>query len=269
MEGSGPYALTELQENQAVLQLRPGYGGQINRVQLLQVASEAKFRLLQEGKLDIVRNLWDVRMQQRVDLLGGYEAVPFSTSVDSYLLVNPEQRPDLPISKPSQRLALLLTIAGRPLSNLQQAALPETGALVLYYFQGVEDNVRYENRRLAEELAAPLIKAGLTVSYSAVDWPELARRATTFDYDLLLLPAPTNNRLPDQVVLLDDANAPDASALVARYRDEVYLVCHRLAQLTINPNGHPFAAAKGSWTDRIENIRIIASGDAGHEEALP
>jgi hypothetical protein len=76
------------------------------------------------------------------------------------------------------------------------------------------------------------------------------------DYDLLLLPATANSRLPEHSVLLEDQVQPEASALVTAYRQEVLIVCNRLSQVTINPYAYPFAASVGSWTDRVENIRI-------------
>ncbi|MDW7656167.1 MAG: hypothetical protein SCM11_03210, partial [Bacillota bacterium] len=156
-------------------------------------------------------------------------------------------------------------------STLQRLSLAEleTSELVLYYFQGVDANVLYDNRERADQIAASLRTAGLTVTLKAISWPELAGRADSYDYDLLLLPATANSRLPDQSVLLGSPVQPDASALITGYHQEVFIVCNRLAQLTINPYGHPFAASVGSWTDRIENIRILQPDDAHSQEESP
>jgi hypothetical protein len=110
---------------------------------------------------------------------------------------------------------------------------------------------------MAEEVAGTLELAGLKVLPMAVDWPELAERAANHDYDLLLLPATANSRLPDHAVILADPVQPDSSAWVVAYRPDVLIVCNRLSQVTINPYKHPFAASSGSWTDRVENIRIL------------
>ncbi|NLB45882.1 MAG: hypothetical protein GX821_12080 [Clostridiaceae bacterium] len=258
-EGSGAFAVTETSANHAVLSLRPGYAGQIKTIEIRQVASEAKLRLLQEAELDIVRNLWDARMQQRAQSLPFYRFFPYETSVDQYLLVNPQPQSGALIQRPSQRLAVLLTAAGRPLSRLQQTALAELEAreLHLYYFSGVDPNVLYTNREMAEQVVRTLELAGLQVLPMAVDWPELAERAANHDYDLLLLPATANSRLPDHAVILADPVQPDSSAWVVAYRPDVLIVCNRLSQVTINPYKHPFAASSGSWTDRVENIRIL------------
>ncbi|NLO37627.1 MAG: hypothetical protein GX112_14940 [Clostridiaceae bacterium] len=258
-EGSGAFSVSETSANHVVLALRPGYAGQVKTIEIRQVASEAKLRLLQEAELDIVRNLWDARMQQRALALPFYSFFPYETSVDQYLLVNPQPQSGSLIQRPSQRLAVLLTAAGRPLSRLQQAALAELESLELHlhYFSGVDPNVLYTNREQAEQIAATLALAGLQVLPKAADWPELAERAANHDYDLLLLPATANSRLPDQAVILGDPVQPDSSAWVVAYRPDVLIVCNRLSQVTINPYKHPFAASSGSWTDRIENIRIL------------
>ena len=270
-EGSGAFFQTAWTENRVVLNLRPGYGGQVRTVELLQVRSEDKYGLLLKGGLDIVRNLFDSRMQQRSESLPGYTFTPIDTSVANYLLVNPRPLPSSMIQRPSQRLAVLLTVAGNPLSALQQDALSElqSRVLVLHYFQGIESNVLYDNRELAETLAMPLRQAGLTVELAAENWPELAERAANNDYDLLLLPATANSRLPELSVLLRDPVQPGASALIASYRSEVFITCNRLARLTINPLGHPYAAAAGTWTDRIENIQILNPDGSVAEEDAP
>ncbi|NLM78704.1 MAG: hypothetical protein GX173_11570 [Ruminococcaceae bacterium] len=257
-EGSGAFYLLEQTANRVVLQLRPGYAGQIHTIDIHQVASDAKFRLLQEGQLDIVRNLWDERMKLRARTLPFYSFIPYATSADSYFMVNPLPDSQKIIQRPSQRLAVLLTVAGKPLSHLQSAALTELEEqpLQLFYFQGVDRDVRYSNQENANKLASRLRSAGLEVTLKATAWPELADRAMHHDYDLLLLPATANSRLPEHSVLLEDQVQPEASALVTAYRQEVLIVCNRLSQVTINPYAYPFAASVGSWTDRVENIRI-------------
>ncbi|MDW7659328.1 MAG: ABC transporter substrate-binding protein, partial [Bacillota bacterium] len=112
-EGSGAFYVTEYSENHVVLQLRPGYAGQIGMIEIRQVASDAKYRMLQEGQLDVVRNVWDARMQQRALTLSGYTFYPYATSAESYFLVNPRPQPHCLIQRPSQRLAVLLTVDGQ------------------------------------------------------------------------------------------------------------------------------------------------------------
>lgn len=270
-EGSGSFYVNEHSENHVVLQLRPGYAGQIRTIEIRQVASDAKYRMLQEGQLDVVRNIWDARMQQRALSLSGYTFHPYATSAESYFLVNPEPQPHCLIQRPSQRLAVLLTVDGQSLSTLQSQSLNEleSSELILYYFQGVDAHVLYDNREQADQIATSLRAAGLTVTLKAISWPELAGRAASYDYDLLLLPATANSRLPDQSVLLSSPVQPDASALITGYRQEAFIVCSRLDQLTVNPFGHPFAASVGSWTDRIENIKIRQPEEVRPEEEIP
>ncbi|MEA4889494.1 MAG: ABC transporter substrate-binding protein [Clostridiaceae bacterium] len=270
-EGSGSFYQTSITGDKAVLQLRPGYGGQVQTILLEQVESDDKYTLLQEGKLDIVRNLWNTRMQQRAEELSGYTFNTFTTSVDTYFLVNPQPQADGIIQRPSQRLAVLLTAAGRTLSELQQAALSEltSRTLILYYFQGVESNVLFDNRSMAEKMTESLRQAGLTVELRAVSWPDLLQRATQYDYDLLLLPATSNSRLPDKSIILQDFVQPGASALIANYRPEVFITCNRLTRLTINPTGHSYAAVAATWTDRIENIQFLNPDGSTYEEETP
>ncbi len=270
-DGSGSFYQTSITADEAVLQLRPGYGGQVKIIALKQVESDEKYALLKAGKLDIVRNLWNTRMQQRAEELTGYDFNTFTTSVDTYFLVNPQPQATGIIQRPSQRLAVLLTAAGRPLSELQQAALNEltSRTLILYYFQGVEANVLFDNRAMAEKMTESLRQAGLTVELQAVSWPDLLQRATQYDYDLLLLPATANSRLPDKSIILQDFVQPGASALIASYRPEVFITCNRLTRLTINPTGHPYAAVAATWTDRIENIQFLNPDGSNYKEGLP
>jgi hypothetical protein len=270
-QGSGAYTLNQMQNDRLLLSRRPGYGGVIREITLQQVASEEKYSLLLKGELDIVRNLWDKRMQQRADNLPGYSFIPLSNSIDSYLLVNPEPLPLNIIQRPSQRLAVLLSAAGETLSDLQQDSLLEIAGkqLVLYYFQGIDDYVRQKNRDKAQDLADQLMQAGLMLEIKGIAWPDLVKRALDGDYDLLLLPATANSRLPENAVILTDPVRPDASALIVEYRSEVFIVSNRLAQLTINSLAHPYDAAAGTWTDRIENILVYNPDGTYWEDAVP
>ncbi len=270
-EGSGAFYLKSSQSGLVVLEKRAGYGGTIAAIELRQVASEDKFSMLQNGELDIVRNLWDTRMQERAAKLPGYTFNSFETSVDSYFLVNPDPKAANIIQRPSQRLSILLTAAQKTLSGLQQNALLELAGqqLTLYYFQGLDTNILHDNREKADQLAARLKSAGLSVQTSGSDWPDLIGRANSGDYDILLLPATANSRLPKNTLVLSEPVQPGASAFIAAFRPEVFIASNRLAQITINPLGHPFAAAAGTWTDRIENIRVYNSDGSYWEEENP
>ena len=269
-EGSGAFELVGQSAGQIVLRRRSGYGGSVRTIEIRQVASEDKYALLKNGDLDIVRSLWNTRMQERTDSLPGYLFHTFASSVDSYFLVNAEPQASNIIQRPSQRLAVLLSAAGRQLSALQQSSMQALAgqSLKLYYFQGIDDQVASSNRLKAEQIAETLRQAGLTVTPTGTDWPDLAARASKGNYDILLLPATSNSRLPRQVTILGESIQPGASAWITSYLSEVYITSKRLAQLTINPLGHPLAAAAGTWTDRIENVRFLdASGICFEEES--
>jgi hypothetical protein len=262
-QGSGSFALASQDAQKIILRLRPGYGGSITEISLKQVSSQDKYQMLLDGDLDIVRNLWDARMQSREDSLPGYSFMAFETSVDRYFLTNPSPQDTDAIQSPEQRLAVLLTAAGRPLSDEQQASLAQLAQsnLVIYYFSGLEDAVLQENQEKARQIASKLQSAGLDVTLQGLGWPELVERTITGNYDLMLLPATANGRLPDHAVILDDPVRPESSVWIAGYRSEVFIVSNRLAQLTVNPVGNPYAALAASWTDRIENVQIyVADG---------
>ncbi|HAL73563.1 MAG TPA: hypothetical protein DCM45_00550, partial [Clostridiales bacterium] len=258
-EGTGAYALQDMNETEIFLSLRSGYGSLIKTIAIRKVDSADKYALLQTGELDIVRNTWDLRMQSRADTLPAYHLTRFSTSIESYFLVNPELQTSNIIQLPSQRLAVLLTAAGRELSSLQINALESLAGrrLQLYYFAGLDDNIMKENRLKAERIINRLVAAGLSVEAAALDWPEMAARANSGDYDIILLPVTANNRLPAKTEIMNEDIQPGTSAIIAEYRHEVYIVSKRLLQVGINPASHPFAALAGSWTDHLENVMIL------------
>ena len=272
-EGSGAWQVASLQSHQIILELRDGFVGQIRTIRISQVRSDQKYQLLQQGELDVTRNLWDSRMQLRADTLPGYTFCPFRTRVDQYLLVNPLPVATSIIQRPSQRLAVLLQAAGKPISELQKSALAELEAsankLHLYYFHGAESSVLYDNRKLAEMIAASLRAAGLEIELTASAWPDLAKRAATYDYDILLMPATANNRLPDLSVVMQDPVQPDASAWVVNYRPEAFIISNRLSGLTINPSGRSCAASAATWTDNLESVKLLHPDGTRYEEKIP
>ena len=272
-EGSGAWQVMSAQSHQIILELRDGFAGQIRTIRISQIRSDQKYPLLQQGELDVVRNVWDSRMQLRADTLPGYTFHPFSTRVDQYLLVNPLPVATSIIQRPSQRLAVLLQAAGKPMSELQKSALaelePGTNKLHLYYFHGVEASVLFDNRKLAEKIAASLHAAGLEIELTASAWPDLAKRAATYDYDILLMPATANNRLPDLSVIMQDPVQPNASAWVVSYRPEVCIISNRLSGLTINPRGRSCAASAATWTDNLESVRLLNPDGTRYEGKKP
>ncbi len=267
-EGSGSFYVKEQTGNHVELELRNGYAGQINTIEIRQIASEAKYRLLLENQLDLIRNSWDDRMQQRALTLPDYSFHPVTTSPESYFLLNPQPLPQSKLQHPQQRLALLTLATGQNLTAEQESALTQLKnvQLILYYFQGVDAEVRYKNRQQADDLAALLGGAGLNISSKALAWPEMAERAANHNYDLMLFPATANSRLPHGARPFKNSSQADATALAYSYRSEVIIVSKRLEQLTINPYAHPYAATVASWTDRVENIRIRQKDQPGEED---
>lgn len=258
-EGSGSYELASQQPEQVDLALRTGFAGSIRQISLLHVESKDKFQMLKEGQLDIVRNIWDTRMQERSESLPGYTLTRIASSIDSTLLVNPGLKPGNLIKSAEQRQAVLIAAAGQPLSDAQSLTLQSmsAGNLTLYYYLGLNDTIKQEHEAKAQSIADRLISAGVQVTLSGLDWPELAARASTGDYDILLLPATANSRLPEQTVLLTGTNHQYATAWIAEYRQEVYITSNRLAHLSINQAGNPFAALVGTWTDDLENVKVL------------
>ncbi len=270
-EGSGSFYLSNMQSDQLLLSQREGYGGSIKNVTIIKIASESKYRMLQRGELDIVANSWDTRMAERAKVLVGYQLTRFSSSVEDYFLVNPEPAADSIVQLPLQRLAVLMIAAGQKLDVAQRQALTNLSGkpITLYYYIGLNEETSQANRATAAGIAKLLNQAGLDVTVASSSWPQLAAMATTGRYDILLMPSTVNNRLPDQTNLLSVPVQPTDSAFIAKFKEEVYIVSNRLTQVTINPNGHPFAAMAGSWTDRIENIRILNSDGSYWEEVSP
>ncbi|NLK89076.1 MAG: hypothetical protein GX276_02895 [Clostridiaceae bacterium] len=269
--GSGAFQVVDFKPDRLILQRRPGYGGAIRQIIFSVIASDEKYRLLLEGGLDIVRNTWDVRMKQRAPELCGYALVPFSSRVESYFLVNPAPETGSIIQLSSQRLALLLTAAGRPLSNLQANSLADLAGhpFMLYFFSGLDPTALSQNKTTAEIVAGRLTAAGLDISLAGLDWPDLAKRAARHDYDLMVLPATVNNRLPDRTIILADPVHPSANAWEMMVRDEVFIICNRLDFVTINPIGQPLTHLRSTWTDRIENIRILDHDNMTREAVQP
>ncbi len=152
------------------------YAGAIRQIIFSQIASNEKYRLLLEGGLDIVRNAWDVRMKQRAQSFAAtrlfLSAVRWKAIFSLTLL-----EADSIIRIPSQRLALLLTAAGRPLSDLQAGSLANLADhhFGVVFFSSL-DPTTYPKTKPADAIAGRLTAAGLDISLVGLDWPALARR---------------------------------------------------------------------------------------------
>jgi hypothetical protein len=75
--------------------------------------------------------------------------------------------------------------------------------------------------------------------------------------------------LPDRTIILADPVHPSANAWEMMVRDEVFIICNRLDFVTINPIGQPLTHLRSTWTDRIENIRILDHDNMTREAVQP
>lgn len=259
-EGSGAYRISSFSEDSVEITLRDGYAGSIRDIHFEKIASEDKLDQLRNGMVDLVRNRWDARMQVRAASLGAYDFYPSATRIDAYLMTGRQPDAASPLNQSEMRRDILLAISGQPLSPEQKARLTAIDQSIdCLYFLGVDNNVSANNLDALNALVMPLYQLGLNIRPVGVDWPEMAAKAESGEYELMLMPAPSNNRLPAGTILLGqsaDEQSEHANAWAAIWHDEVIIVSARLLQLTINENGHPLSISTASWTDRLENVRF-------------
>jgi ABC-type transport system substrate-binding protein len=261
-EGSGAYELFSINQDQAEVRLRAGFAGNIKDISFVRIASEDKIDMLKSGEIDLIRNRWDERMKIRADSLGAYNFFPSATRIESYLLTGRNPSADSALSENKVRAAVLAAVAGQDLSTEQKKLMEEIDNTVEWlYFLGMDSNVSSSNLTTLNNLAKPLTEFGINIKPVGTDWPELAAKAATGDFDLMLLPAPSNSRLPENTVLLDVSNKSAdlyaANAWPAVRHEEVIIASARLQQLTINEAGYPLTSATASWTERLQNTRFF------------
>lgn len=273
-EGSGNFELDSLNEDKASVSLRTGYAGNINSIVFEKVLSEDKFTLLQEGKLDIVRSRWDTRMIIRSESLPAYSFYPSDSRIESYVIVgrNFSETAALPTSE--HRYAALMAVAGLELSDNQAGLLREVKKpLTWYYFKGVDEQVSSKNLEEVNILAAKLDQYGIEVESYALDWPDMAamlEKESTFD--ILSMPAPSNNRLPQGTIMLTQTQslsyAANANAWPSQVSSEAIIINSRILQASIEKNVFPLTSSTAGWTRRLENIRFYdpsVNGGPGDE----
>lgn len=250
-EGSGAYEWTKTENGMRILALRDGFAGDILEIHQVPVGSDDKFPLLQAGELDVVRHEWNSRIDSRTDRLPGYSLFKAGRT-ELYLLLPPDPgKKGLPADA-GARLDLLKTAVGQPASPF-----PTTEALSLCFFEGIEATEQQERTAMARLVAGRLEDAGQVVTLDPLNLPELAQRSASGDFQLMLLPAAADNRLPVYTVLEDTRKGNPVNAIVVSRKPQIILTSARLANLTINPFGAPFFVNDTTYLDRIANVRIL------------
>lgn len=265
-DGSGPYQLRDLSDGHATLELRPGFAGEVTSVEFRLIDSTDQFELLQTGAIDITSSAWNERSRERLDSLPGYETVVYQQTA-AYVLVNRTSSASSRLSEAGLPDALLEALAGHDLQAEQSERVASLGSepLSCPYYRGIDDSSEAGYLNDARATLAPLANLGLEFTYLPLDWPELASRAMEKRYDLMVIPAPANEKLPAGTILYTDPSGGgsigQANALPGASQDRVLFYCQRLTQLTLNPNANPLARSALGWTDRIENIRLTDTVD--------
>ncbi len=250
-EGSGPYAWTRTENGRRVLNLREGFAGDIQEITQLVVGSDEKYPMLMAGELDMVRHDWNSRINSRIDRLPGYSL--FRTGrIELYLLTPPDRSAKGLPEDAADLLMLLNTATGQSSGRLIGGE-----SLALSYFSGIEETEQRERTAMARLIADRLEAAGQPVTLDPMNLPDLAQRVADGNFQLMLMPAAADNRLPEYAVLEDTRDGQPVNAVVASRRIQVILASARLADLTVNPNGAPFSAYEMTCTDWIANVRIL------------
>lgn len=271
-EGSGPYEWLADGNGKRLLGLREGYAGEIKKIEQLQVASDEKFPLLEAGVLDIVRHDWDERIQSRVGRLPAY-AYYDSLRTDQYLLVTPQPAQNGLPADQTYLAELLATASGRKIVPNQITDPTETAApdqtmfaadkdeaaatVRLAYFAEIEDTMIKQQTANAALIKRRLEAGGYSVELQPLSWPELANRASLGTYQLLLLPAATDNRLPRGINLKSNRDSQFINAVIAFEHPEIILVSSRLSGLTFNRYSMPFSASPLTFTDHLADVRLL------------
>lgn len=265
-EGSGPFELKDQTAGLATLALRPGFAGEITTVDFQQIDSADQYALLKDGQIDIAYNVWDARLKERLDTLPAYAWKTFDATA-AYMLVNRTTGGSSVLQTTEQQDAVLALLAGQdpPENNADLLAELATNPLICYFYSGIDNIGQNENRRLAEQAMQKLEENGIHLDFEPADWPDLASRALEGRFDVMVIPTPANERLPSSSIMLNRAETgaalSTANTIVAATQKDAILVSRRLKQVTFNDYSRPLAVSPLSWTDRIENIRVLKQGD--------
>ncbi|NCA99794.1 MAG: hypothetical protein EOM70_10500 [Clostridia bacterium] len=258
-DGSGPYQLKAFSEGSATLELRPGFAGDITTIEFRPIDSTDQFELLQSGAIDITTSAWNERSQERLDGLPGYDQCIY-TQTTAYVLLNRPVSPSSRLSEPGLPDALLAALSRQSLDSDQADLLAKLRhePLTCPVYRGIDDSSATVYLETARTALAPLAEFGLEINYEPLDWPELASMALENRYDLMVIPAPADEKLPAGTVLLTGTPGSQliehANAWPGASQNRVLVYSQRLTLLTLNPHAFPLASAALGWTDRIENL---------------
>lgn len=266
-EGSGSFEISQFDDETIEIKLRKGYAGNMVSIIFKRIDAADKYTMLLQGQLDIVRNVWDTRLKIRTKNLKGYSFYPLESKIESFVMTSSGIEHDSFTSQ-EQQTAVLLALAGYDLSQQHIQTLNNLDEPIKwYYFQGVDGQTEEANRNEVLALSEGLQEYGVSIAPEPADWPKLAAMLDSGEYDLILMPAPANNRLPGNTVLLSseqDAEYPaNINAWPCRYSSEAIIASARLQYLTINRNQFPLTASTAGWTGRPENIRFYDPNKTG------
>ncbi len=236
--GSGAFRLREMAGGSAVLERRPGFAGAITQIEFRLIESSEQYALLQNGQLDLTYVPFDERYQNRLASLPGYGCEVFDR-VCAYVLSG--QSPVVPET-----------------SGAAGSAQP---CLTCLYYEGIDAASAAENLAIAKASLQSMAGQLPDLSFAACNWPELASRALEGRFDLMVLPVTANERLPASCRIAASSSAgqsiSSANTLPGMTQESALLYSRRLSQITFNPQAMPLSAAPFSWTDRVENIRLL------------
>ncbi len=260
-DGSGAYRLVELSDGRAMLELRPGFAGDITTIEFLPIDSTSQFDLLQSGAIDLTISTWNARTQERLDSLPGYGIQVFSAT-SAYVLVHLSEDGEGQLNQAELQVAVLAALSHQALDDEQRNRLAGLGqkSLTCPYYRGIDDASAAVYLQDARTALEPLASLGWEINYVPLDWPELASMALEERYDLMVIPTPADEKLPSDRVLLAGTDASQALAETIAFpgasQERVLFYSQRLSQLTVNPHAFPLASSALGWTDRIENVRL-------------
>lgn len=276
-EGSGAYELTRQDDDLTSLSLRPGFAGPVTRIEFHTLPSAEIYPALQQQAIDVAYVAWDERHKERVNNLPAY-TWQTASATSAYGLVNRMAEGAEQLKTVDRQNAVLAVLAGQAPSEEQLAALDELAAdgLQGYTYRDIDEPSSQAHATDAEAAVSRLTDLGIPVKLIPTDWPELASRVLEGRYDLLILPLPADEALPAGSALLSPrlvaaalkANEPlpglaDANTWLAASRPYAVLVHRRLQNLELNPLARPLSAQPLSWTDRLEQVKIISREENG------
>ena len=270
-EGSGAYELTRQDNDLTSLSLRPGFAGPVTRIEFHTLPSAEIYPALQQQAIDVAYVAWDERHKERVNNLPAY-TWQTASATSAYGLVNRMAEGAEQLKTADLQNAVLSVLVGQTPSEAQLATLDELAAdgLQCYTYRDIDEPSSLLQAADATSAVSRLTDLGIPVKLVPVDWPDLASRVLEGRYDLLVLPLPADEALPAGSSLLSprliaaalEANEQlpglaDANTWLAASRPYAVLVHRRLQNLELNPMAHPLAARPLSWTDRLEQVKII------------